>query len=108
MTKGAVHDLSGGASKILWEIKFQFDSRFETHGFYWSDTPDPVNKEAISCWVLVGNPASTRAIIPAAEDLCLLRSSEGLKPGRCIPHINLICPRYNCSINSTYMASLYI
>ena len=58
MTKGAVHDLSGGASKVLWEIKFQSSgSKFETHGFYWSDTPDPVNKEAISCWVLVGNPA---------------------------------------------------
>lgn len=52
MTKGAVHDLSGGQSKILWEIELIWNGgrKSETEGFYWSDSPDAVNGKAMSLW----------------------------------------------------------
>lgn len=46
--KAAVHDLSAGQSKVLWEMELSWNGgrKEETQGFYWSDSPDAVNRTA--------------------------------------------------------------
>ena len=51
MTKGEVIDLSGGRSKVLWQVELRWNlSKTENHAFYWADDVATVNKEAAGVW----------------------------------------------------------
>ena len=53
--KNYVGDLSTNRSKVLWEITLNDGDHNENAGFYWSDTPDPVNEEALGLWRRLGD-----------------------------------------------------
>ena len=53
--KNYVGDLSTNRSKVLWEITLNDGDHNENAGFYWSDTPDPVNEEALRLWRRLGD-----------------------------------------------------
>ena len=59
--KNYVGDLSTNRSKVLWEITLNDGDHDENAGFYWSDTPDPVNEEALRLWRRLGDALATRS-----------------------------------------------
>ena len=51
MTKGEVIDLSGGRSKVLWQVELRWNvSKTENHAFYWADDVATVNEKAAGVW----------------------------------------------------------
>jgi len=51
-----VIDLSGGTSKVLWMIEMIWNGgqKTEIEGFYWSDMPEAVNRQAVGIWPALG------------------------------------------------------